>query len=220
MLALFLLATIASVWPVAGQDEYNTRVHSSVIFTRSGERMPFIASGTPPQLTSLGAQQLYSVGSTFRYRYMGYGNSTSNPLSINLVVGLSNSSIDNDQLMIMTPNNAYLAASAEAFMQGLYPPFTLNTEEALKLDPTSVLANNTYMEYPLGGYQYAQVETFSQYDPGIIYLAGDADCIAQSESADTYVNTVEFAETSSASSDMYNRIGNAILNNILTPADW
>jgi hypothetical protein len=219
MLALFL-TTLAAVLPAAGQTAFNTRVHSSVVFTRTGEHTPFISSKNPPKITSLGAQQLYGVGGAFRDRYIGDTNSSSNPLSINRVVGLSNSSIDNDQLIIMTPSDLYLVASAEAFMQGLYPPFTLTTEQAQQLDLTSVLANNTYMEYPLAGYQYAQVETFGENDPNLIYLAGDVNCINQALSADEYINTVEFADTSSATNDMYSRVGNLILNDVITPAQW
>lgn len=42
----------------------------------------------------------------------------------------------------------YTLASAEAFMQGFYPPFQLlsnDTEAQQALDPTGMLANGTYV---------------------------------------------------------------------------
>lgn len=221
MLAL-LFTHLATAGLVAAQSDaspYNTRVHSSVIFTRTGEHTPHLGSNAIPSLTSYGAQQLYAIGGAFRDRYMGY-SSESNPLAINRLVGISNYSIDNSELRVMTLDEEYLIASAQAFMQGLYPPFTLSQGQAAQLDPTSVLANSSYVEYPLGGYQYPQIETFGISDLHAIYLDGANNCITQMISAQSYYNTPEFAQTKNATAALYREVGIATMSDVLDQTEW
>jgi hypothetical protein len=222
MLALYL-AIMATAYLVSGDAEpYNTRVHSSVVFTRTGERTPYLMNGTQ-SLTSLGAQQLFSVGEAFRNRYIadntGNDNNTS-PLSINRIMGLSSHNIEWDQLTVEAVDRQYHVASALAFLQGFYPPYTLDKEAAVMLDPSSVLANSSYIEYPLSGYQYPFVEALSVMDPSNIFLAGEDNCIAWTDSVEEYFETDEYIANDQANIEMYTDVGLTTLKGVLSPPEW
>jgi hypothetical protein len=62
MFALWV-ALLAAVWlsSFEGAEAQNYTIHSSVIFSRTGDRTPLLLLDTNPQLTSLGAQQMYSL---------------------------------------------------------------------------------------------------------------------------------------------------------------
>jgi hypothetical protein len=169
MLALFL-AIMAATWLINADDTY--QLHAAVVISRTGERTPEIDSSEVRQLTALGAQQLYTAGEAFRGRYINSLNGGSTALGSAPIIGLSANVVDNDQTYVLAPDEPWLVASAQAFLQGLYPPFTLNRTAALILDPSYILANGTYMEYPLDGYQYAQVHTASDLDPTSIWVQG------------------------------------------------
>lgn len=142
-LAVAILATILLLpFSQAQSDSYT--VLSSVVFVRSGEHTPQILSNFPSTLTSLGAQQAYSAGSFFRNRYVG-STSSSSGVDRAPLRGLSQNSVDPRQLYVLSVDTHPTAATAQAFMQGFYPPYSLNQSTAALLDPTSVLANETYV---------------------------------------------------------------------------
>lgn len=142
-LAIAILATVL-LTPFSNAQEDSYTVLSSVVFVRSGERTPRILSNVPPTLTSLGARQAYAAGSFFRNRYISSTSSDSDfdkaPLR-----GLSPNSVDPRQLYVLAWDSHPTIATAQAFMQGFYPPYVLNQSIAGQLDPTSVLANETYV---------------------------------------------------------------------------
>lgn len=128
----------------------------SVIFTMYGEHTPVLTSGTP-SLTPLGAQQALASGNTLRTRYIsGTGNNITSSYPI---AGISQSLLDNSQLYMLSTNQPWVVSSAQAFMQGLYPPIG-----ALHVDSQSMLANGTLIQYPLNGYQYPSIEAISASD--------------------------------------------------------
>ena len=95
---------------------------SSIVYTYYGEITPTMINVTSPVLTPLGASQLYNSGSVIRDRYL---NSTSTQLTLGLPVnGLSDQYIVNNQLQVWSTGDEYIVGSAQAFMQGLYPPVT------------------------------------------------------------------------------------------------
>ncbi|MCJ1469637.1 hypothetical protein MMC07_008273 [Pseudocyphellaria aurata] len=96
----------------------------------------------------------------------------------------------------MSTLSPYVVASAEAFMQGLYPPVN-NT------DSNSVLANGSVIRSPLGGYQYTQIFTASRADPNVVILAGNADCQRYDNSVANYSNSQESLQTKSSTQDFY-----------------
>lgn len=195
MLALSL-AALAAASLVRAQDDIN--MVGVVAFIRSGERTPWIRSGTE-SLTALGAQQMYQLGQNFRGRYIDQ-DSGATDLGVHNIENMSQSRLSPDQLYVQTPNRPYLMASAQAFMQGLYPPVSLNaTRNGPWPDGEGMLANHTVMDYPLGGYQYANIQGLGSLDPRSVYINGHDQCPnAQLDSAlyeisEQYLDT-EFAE--------------------------
>ena len=127
-----------------GQTEGTYTVLSSVVFMRSGERTPTNLGFTPSILTSLGAQQAYSVGTFFRDRYVSTATPASNDNKAP-IQRLSANSYDPRQIYILAQDTQATAATAQAFMQGFYPPYVLNESMAAVVDPSSVLANDSYV---------------------------------------------------------------------------
>ena len=95
-----------------------------------------------------------------------------------LHIGISTAFIDNTQLFILAPDRQYTAASAQAFMQGLYPAVTNLSEVPSSWFQESYLSSNgTYIPMPLNGYQYPEISLVSEDDPKAVFVAGDVNCI-------------------------------------------
>lgn len=143
--AATILLTPQSSYAQDTSDEHKYTVWSSVLFSRTGERTPELLGDLPTTLTSLGAQQMYNAGSFFRERYISTFGST-NGIDSAPIQGMSSNELDGDQLYVMALDQQYNVASAMAFMQGLYPPYSLcsnDSDVARLLDPTGFLANNS-----------------------------------------------------------------------------
>lgn len=194
----FILTRIASAQEI---------IWSSVIYSRSGEQTPLIAP-RESVLTSVGAQQLYSAGSYFRNRYVAPRDD--NATSSSAMNGISKYEIDSTQVFTMCMADEYIATSAQAFLQGLYPPLNISSNTTAK-NSASILANGSNIDYPLGGYQYSQIYTVGEVDLNSIYLAGEINCPAYSASASAYFDTPEFKETEAATQDFYNSFEALIL---------
>ena len=143
-----VVAIVATILRTSEAAATNYTVWSSVVFSRTGERTPEVLGfDLPSTLTSLGAQQQYISGSHFRERYLGpYGSS--NGVGPAPIQGVNMNEIDVMQLYVAAYDEQYNIASAQAFLQGLYPPYSLTSNDTgvdRMLDPTSVLANNTYV---------------------------------------------------------------------------
>ena len=123
-------------------------IWSSVVITRNGDSIPLI-SNEPTVLTPLGAQQLFSAGAVFRDRYIAPSDvATYGEYIIN---GISTYQIDNTQTFALSLLEEYVAASAQAFIQGLYPPLinSFPTADSI-ITPVSLLANGSNIAFPLG----------------------------------------------------------------------
>ncbi|KAF2813419.1 phosphoglycerate mutase-like protein [Mytilinidion resinicola] len=223
MIAL-VIAIFAAAWLLpeinAAEDNSQIQVHGSVIFARTGERTPVLESNTPRILTSLGANQMYELGSNFRGRYInsfdGHIGLGQQPIS-----GLSSNVVNNDEIYILTTDSSYTIASAQAFMQGLYPPFTLNETTAQMLDATNILANGSYIDYPLSGYQYPSIYTASDLEPMSVWIEGSANCPANDVAIEEYYDTKEFWETRNSSMPLYWATGfNTMLSDVLVESQW
>jgi hypothetical protein len=125
-------------------------IWGSVIITRNGDSIPLI-SNDPTTLTPLGAQQLYSAGALFRERYI---EPTNENVGNYTIPGISAFLIDNTQTFTLASLDEYVVSSAQAFIQGLYPPIqdNLGAADAL-ITPESLLANGTNIAFPLGKQQ-------------------------------------------------------------------
>jgi hypothetical protein len=142
-LAIAILATVL-LTPLSSAQSDSYTVLSTVVFVRSGDRTPKILGDVPTTLTSLGAQQAHAAGSFYRDRYISSAASKSGVDKAPLR-GLSANSVDPREMYILTLDTHPTVATALAFMQGFYPPLTLNESTAGMIDPSSVLANHTYV---------------------------------------------------------------------------
>ncbi len=222
-----LAIIIAVTWLTAMAGLARARiVHSAVVFTRSGDRTPLIGRQPSYQLTSLGAQQLYEAGAIFRQRYLtGSGSDSDSDSTDALIANLSPEILPHEALHIMTTSAQCNVASAQAFLQALYPPLTINSNSSsddapATLQGTSVLANGSYVDAPLGGYQYAQIRALSQYDPNTVFIAGDANCPNHALRGALYFSTDEFVGLERGSRELYARVGEALMADFSPSESW
>ncbi|KAK0659969.1 hypothetical protein DIS24_g3722 [Lasiodiplodia hormozganensis] len=212
MAVCFLIALLVSA-PLA----VSAAVHAAVIFTRTGERTPLLGSA---ELTPLGARQAHSQGTVFRQRYIAPQANSVDLRGPEAISNISEYGLMNDQLYVLATDDAYTAATAQAFLQGLYPPYTLNDTAAPALAATAVLANGTYLEAPLNGYQYPRIRTVSSLDPASVYLAGQETCLNYAVDRTSYFDTAEFNETQARTSSFYQEVGAATLGGVLPAASY
>ncbi len=161
--ALSLVVVLALLAAPSSADE---AVWSSVSFIYHGERTPLRASY--PALTPVGAQLMLAQGSLYRARYLD--NSTLSP-SQNVITthapiqGIESQALVNPQLTILSTTDEYVATGALAFMQGLYPPRNMSFADENGGMESAVLSNHSVIDFPLGGYQYPNIDTVSTTDP-------------------------------------------------------
>lgn len=136
-----------SVFGVASAQDYT--VWSTVLFLRTGDRSPLTYGNISATLTPLGAQQMQSVGSFFRDRYISSPSSNVSS-GIAPLQGISTNTPQDAQMYLLALDAQYTAASAQAFMQGFYPPYSLNSSAAgntagTDLNELGFLGNGTYV---------------------------------------------------------------------------
>ncbi|OAA57504.1 histidine acid phosphatase [Niveomyces insectorum RCEF 264] len=173
-LVLVLLAAAVSVPApvVLAQDE---TVWAAAAFVMYGERTPLIGP-TPPELTPLGAQQMYAQGAAFRDRFLVGDTTAAGAAAAAPIDGIELDALDNNQLALLSTNDAYVAAGAQAFVQGLYPPQTDTYAYGNGGRAAALLANGSLVTFPLDGYQYPLVATASVQDPNFAWIAGHVSC--------------------------------------------
>ncbi|TKA74228.1 hypothetical protein B0A49_02027 [Cryomyces minteri] len=211
-----LLAAVVLTPLSTAQTTYTHTVHSSVVVLRTGERSPWQLGNIRTALTSYGAQQAYDAGTSFRERYIAQNGSAR-------IYGLNALSLDSAEFYAMCLDLQYTSASAQAFIQGLYPPYTINNTATVMLDSPNVY-NSTFVEAPLGGYQYAQIHSASPLEPNIVYLDGSSPmtgiCPNYLISGSEYHGTSEFSATDGSSKQLYNSVGPSLLADVLPPKEW
>ncbi|RDW66023.1 hypothetical protein BP6252_09658 [Coleophoma cylindrospora] len=159
-----------------------------VSYSFHGEKEPALASSSYA-LTPVGGHQAFSAGAAIRDRYIVGNNSDgTETYPIN---GLSAQAIENSQLYMLATQDEYVANSATAFLQGVYPPVGNSGQGSM------VLANNSLESYPLGGYQYASIATVGSMDYNYMWIAGNLECpsydIQRAGSYSTALYNAEFA---------------------------
>jgi hypothetical protein len=181
------LLSLATVLPLAQAET----VLGVYIFHRHGDRTP--KSHKPANLTSLGAEEVFSSGEYYRNRYVA-GDATSR------VLGLSSDIAVASQVDITSPSDAVLQNSAHVFAQALYPPVgTLSTEE---------LANGSSVEAPMGGSQYLPISAVataasSKDSENSAWLQGNSGCGKAMVSSNNYFSSADYAQTYRDSKDFY-----------------
>lgn len=161
-------------------------------------------------------QELTSLkGAFFRNRYITLADTTAPTNARATITGLNSHQLDNEQTIILTPNDQPTIMGAQSFMQAFYPPYTLANGTALALDPTSVLSDNTYIDNPMNGYQYPQIQTFGIYDPNLIYVSGESGCDEYTVAQSNYYNSASFVTFNASTASFYKQVGSALLTDVL-----
>ncbi len=138
-----------------------------------------------------------------------------------VLTGLSNWNIDNEQVAVVTIDDEPTAVAAQAFMQAFYPAYSLSPNASGQtLDPSSVLANKTYVDNPLNGYQYPLIQTFSALDPISIYLSGTDNCIEWDLAEANYYNGPSFNDFDTNTLSFYRSLGPKLLSGVLAEDGW
>lgn len=168
-----IAVALALYGPVPVLAQNTEKVWALFVYTTHGDSIP---NGLPHAgaLTPHGADRLYAAGSAFRDRYVSF---YSKDLPSNLrVQNLSPYVLRADEISVQSSADEPASSSAQAFMQGLYPP--LDTSYGAPYDDlSSKLSNGSYTSYPLHGYQYPPINSFSLFDPQSIAVAGQAECL-------------------------------------------
>lgn len=201
MLVLPHVALLLASATLAASQETNSsyHTHGAFAFVRSGERTPTL-SGESQVLTAVGAQQMYELGQALRARWV---SSTGDArLGQENIANMSVDILNNDQITVQTLDKQYLISSAQAFMQGMYPPHALGNGSGLG-DETGLLADGTTVQAPLNGYQYATVQSFSPFAYNSIYIAGNQNCPQAKLESLQYTVSDRFQATKAASQDTY-----------------
>lgn len=179
-----LLAALSALSAVHAED-----VLGVYVFHRHGDRTA--KAWKPVNLTSLGADQVFTSGSYFRERYVASDGDAK-------VKGLSSKVAVLSQMEITAPVDAVLQNSATVFLQGLYPP----------TGDVQTLANGSKIEAPLGGYQYIPVNSIgaaasAKDSENSAWLQGNSGCNNAVVSSNNYFTSSEYAATYAESKDFY-----------------
>ncbi|KAL4964322.1 histidine phosphatase superfamily [Aspergillus stella-maris] len=136
------------------------------VYTRNGDR----TSKHYPNydLTNLGYAQNQQVGSDYRARYIA----SNAPKQI---LGISEDELVQSQVYAMAPAEQTLMKTANAILQGLYPPLDTNETETLN--------NGSSYDAPMGGAQFSIVNSVEANTPEAVWLSGDESCPAMTDIA-------------------------------------
>lgn len=165
MMALIYFFALASclLGQVVAQSD-SPRVWAAVAFVNHGETTPQLGP-LETILTPEGAQQLFRQGSAFRSRYLSI-NSKGSGLNVAPIRNISQDAIDNVQVTAVSQAEEWVVAGATAFFQALYPANPANyNDKAGGMDVArDYPEGDNITDYPLNGYQYANIQTFSMLD--------------------------------------------------------
>jgi len=212
------LLLVVAIWAfdLVSATTLRQQVISSFVFTRYGDRTPLYNSEISV-LTPFGAQQMYDAGSGFRGRYL---TSTFDSLESTTIRGISNYQLNAGEISILTTDDQYTIGSAQAFMQGLYPPLADTPSQNYTYEAgISNLANGTNVVAPLDGYQYPKIDTASSYDLNSVWIDGDKNCPAYTERMIEYYNTSDFAFLYESTLELYQALDDEYLDNIFSPSN-
>lgn len=202
-----LVATVPSAHALRQQ------VLSSFIYARHGDRTPLYSTGQHV-LTPYGAQQMYSAGQIFRDRYLEASFDDLNDSSV--IYDISRYQLNTGEVDVLTMDDQFTVASAQAFMQGLYPPLLNDPgRNYTYVGGVSNLANGTNVVAPLNGYQYPTITAASSYDLNSIWVDGAGSCPASTSKLLEYYRTDNFDFLNTSSWDFYQEISEQYLQNTI-----
>ena len=202
-----LMAIAAS--RVKAQTVLRSEVVSTFMFTMYGDNTPWALGA--PALTSLGAQQLYGAGSNMRARYVTGESDAADIFST--IRNISPYQLSNDEITILSSDSQYISASAQAFMQGLYPPLE-GVFNSTYVSGQSMLANGTNVIAPLNGMQYPNIQTLSSYDLNSVWLAGSDSCPSYDSMAIAYYESPTFEAIEATTQTFYDGLVPSFLDGV------
>ncbi|KAF6746761.1 histidine phosphatase superfamily [Ephemerocybe angulata] len=159
-----------------------SKVLGVIVIARNGDRYnyyqdPLSYAGSNTETTALGEVESHGLGSLLRSTYF-------DSHSPSYIEGIRSDLVDNNEVKVRVKagtEGTVVFDSAIALLQGLFPPSPANK---------IVLANETTVVAPLGGYQYVPVETV---EPGNDRsLESWTDCPAFSAHAKAFYNSEDF----------------------------
>ncbi|OQD76691.1 hypothetical protein PENDEC_c004G03839 [Penicillium decumbens] len=205
-LAIIALCLQASVF-VTAQD-YSEKVWGVFAYTIHGERIPnaLAASSGSNVLTDFGANQLQAAGSAFRDRYVP---TTGPNNSAHAIQYLTPGNLNARYVDVFSTTDQYVSASAQAFMQGLYPP--LGQSNTTNSHSTG---NATIDTAPLHGYQYARIVTLGEADPTSLIVDGSAKCDMHQVAEAEYKDSSDADRITRESSDFYLHLVYGVLDGV------
>ena len=183
-----------------------TLVHSETllgayIFHRHGDRQS--KSLPPVLLTVLGYNEVYLSGQYLRQRYI-----SSNDSGTQIAV-ISETDVVESQIEVSAPDDLVLMASAQGFLQGLYPP----------AETSSTLRNGTTVTAPMGGFQLIPIHTVTSTGSGIEsagWLQGSTGCANAIASSAEYYTTPEFKAIANSTASFYQGL-ESVISGVFTP---
>ncbi len=210
--SLVLALIVATTAPASAAD---ITVWSAIAFINNGERTPLVGP-TSPELTPLGAQQLYAQGATFRARYVRDGLGNDSVAARLPVHGIEPNALDTSQITVLSTDDSFVAIGAQAFLQGLYPPQLGQFAYDNGGRSAALLANGALVNYPLDGYQYALIETASLQDPASAWLRGNDDCTEYEVSSIDYRSDNQVANVYNSTLDFYHQLWPTIFQGVFS----
>jgi len=188
-------------------------VWSSVAWVLHGERTPLWGPALYPALTPLGAQQMFAQGSLLRDRYLRE-DPEEKDATFAPIIGIERNAIDNTQLTILTNTDPYMVTSAQAFVQGLYPPILQAFSENSGGIAAARFANGSIVNYPLQGYQYPAFRTVSPLDFESIWVNGHVGCTKYTESLLDFASDDVVATIYNNTHSFYQKLWAEVLNEV------
>ncbi|KAL4742004.1 histidine phosphatase superfamily [Aspergillus similis] len=195
------ILSLLGVFAAAASDQ-TARVWAVYAYTINGETIPRVFPRSRA-LTPYGAYQLHEAGSAFRGRYVSVKPGADGPDT--RIENLSPYLLDNDDIKITSTPDVAVLASAQAFMQGVYPPLNESFNTTF-FDNQLELADGSLVSPPLGGYQYPSIVTVGVEDPQSLMVSGQALCSGHAAANVEYIASKEFWQTYEESAVFYNRL--------------
>lgn len=213
VLTATIFALLATASSAQSTNSSNEHVWSSVTWVLHGERTPLWGPTVYPALTPLGAQQMFAQGALLRDRYLRE-DTDEKDATFAPIVGIEKNAIDNTQLSVLTNTDSYMVTSAQAFLQGLYPPIMQAFAQNSGGLGAARFANGSIVNYPLQGYQYPALRTASILDFESIWIGGHIGCTKYTESLLNFKNDLVVATIFNNTQNFYQQLWRQVLHEV------
>ncbi|KAI9045238.1 uncharacterized protein KD926_009652 [Aspergillus affinis] len=206
---VYTLVFAVALLAAASAQDLKEHVWGIFAFTVHGDSIPAVMPQRPQTLTPYGANNLYAAGSAFRNRYVAVQGNGSNPGT--RIENLSPYVLDVDEVEVLSTTSPSDIASAQAFMQGLYPPLN-ETFSGTYVEFSFQMANGSTATAPLKGYQYPRIEALSYEDPQSLTVDGQSSCLMHQIADLEYQTSPEAQEFAHDYEGTYDFLYNQVLS--------